>query len=149
MSSSDGASGQLLLTNFGFSIPNGASILGIQATIVRHADLTGSKNSITDQTVQLVKSGAASGNNKADGSTLWPTSDATANYGANNDLWGTTWTVANINASNFGILLTVLNSNDVNINAFVDSISLTVTYSGGTQTQNISGPLIMLLGCHA
>jgi hypothetical protein len=60
----------------------------------------------TWHTVQIIKGGSRAGSNKATGSL--PTdsgNEAYQTFGASNDLWGTTWTDTDINASNFGVSL--------------------------------------------
>lgn len=89
----------LELTGFGFSIPGGAPISGIVVEVERS---DGGVSTVKDHTVQLLKGGAAAGDNKATGAT-WPGSDATATYGGASDLWGESWTDSDVNASNFGV----------------------------------------------
>ena len=66
-------------------------------TIDRKASNNTSSNNVVDATVQLLKNGTATGSNLAATSTKWPTSDGTATYGGSTNLWGTTWTGANVN----------------------------------------------------
>lgn len=122
-----GASAQsanLDVTGFGFNLPTGSTIVGIEAEIERMASNT---NSIEDYDVFLLKAGAASGNDKAS-TTDWGTSDSNRTYGADNDLWGTTWTEAQVEASNFGIRLKVRNLTTSTRTASVDYVSITVYY---------------------
>ncbi|MBK6281838.1 MAG: hypothetical protein IPF54_03470 [Draconibacterium sp.] len=74
-----------------------------------------------------MKAGVPVGDNKANTTTDWPTSETAFPYGGTSDLWGTTWTPAEINAINFGVSL-VANSNN-NRTAYVDYISIAVTYT--------------------
>jgi subtilisin-like proprotein convertase family protein len=113
-------------TNFGFAIPANAIINGIQVTIGRFAS---NSNSLQDNSVRLIKAGAATGNNNGATNTNWPTSEAAANYGSTSDLWGTTWTAAQINATNFGVALVVDNENNNDRTASVDYVQVTVTYT--------------------
>ena len=48
-------------------------------------------------------------------------------YGSTSDLWGTTWTAADINNSDFGVALAA-NSTNARI-AYVDYMQITVTYT--------------------
>lgn len=92
----------LKATNFGFTIPTGATIDGIVVEIDRKCS-DDSSDYCTDNIVRLQKS-SFQGDNKAIGSaTHWPTSDAYATYGASNDLWGLSFTPSDINASDFGV----------------------------------------------
>lgn len=113
-------------TNFGFSIPSDATINGIQVSIGRFASKS---SSLQDRSVQLIKSGNATGDNLGATSTNWPTSEAVADYGSTSNLWGTTWTPTQINASNFGVALSVDNNNSNSRTASVDYITVTVTYT--------------------
>ena len=75
-----GASAQsanLDVTGFGFNLPTGSTVVGIEAEIERMASNT---NSIEDYDVFLLKAGAASGNDKAS-TTDWGTSDSSRIYG--------------------------------------------------------------------
>jgi hypothetical protein len=113
----------LTTTNYGFSIPSAATIVGIQVAIERHASNT---NAISDTTVQLVKGGITLvGTNHALAG-KWPTTDTVATYGGPADLWGTTWTPTDINASGFGVGLSV---DDTAMTAAVDVMTIQVFYS--------------------
>lgn len=140
-----GTTNALNATNYGFAIPTDAVIDGIAVTIARASSANTAGNSIDDSVVRLLKAGAPVGTNNASSSD-WPTSIGTANYGSTSDLWGTTWTAAEINASDFGVTLTALNESGVGTRtASVDYIQVTVTYSlpatvtpatGGTAISN-------------
>jgi hypothetical protein len=74
----------LKATGFGFSIPAGATINGIQVDVERNGAATGK---IGDNSVRLIKGGTISGNDKSTGAE-WPVSDAYQPYGNSTDLWG-------------------------------------------------------------
>lgn len=59
--------------------------------------------SVVDANVKLVRGGSFVGNDKADTSTQWPGSPSEVEYGGASDLWGTTFTAAQVNASDFGV----------------------------------------------
>jgi hypothetical protein len=122
--SGNGQSPNLDTTGFGFSIPSGAIILGIEVEIERRA----SGGSIDDDDVYLLKAGAVSGSDHASG-TDWPTSDGTRSYGDSDDLWGTTWTAAQINASNFGLRIQADSDTSSSRTIDIDHIRINVTYS--------------------
>jgi hypothetical protein len=142
-----GLSNYLKLTNYGFTIPTGATIDGIVLEISRKANVsssitTGSR--IMDDTVKLVKGGTVSGTNKALTGTAnrWPTGEAIATYGSSSDLWGLTWTDTDINASNFGAVLAVVdNRGDGSETGSVNFFRITVYYtaSGGGGSQSVTG----------
>jgi hypothetical protein len=91
-------------TNYGFNVPTSAVITGIKVTVRRREDGAGA-GSLSDNVVSMVKGGAVTGDNNAAAGT-W-TTWSTASYGGEGDLWGTTWTAAQINASDFGVVLSV------------------------------------------
>ena len=126
-------------TNFGFSIPSGDTIDGILVEIDRRAQ-TASR--ITDVTVSIVKGGTVTGDNKAIGTT-WPTALTYQSYGGAADLWGATWTDSDINASNFGLVISCTNSSGT-VGARVDAIRITITHTtpgGTTYNQSAGGTL--------
>ena len=119
-----------LESGFTFAIPAGAIVQGIVLEIRRKgSDVAMAGGDIWDSLVKLLKSGAAVGSSKAS-ATPWPTSFAYATYGSSSDLWGTTWTAAEINGS-FGARQIAQNiytdSNDAQ--AYVDHHRITVYYS--------------------
>jgi hypothetical protein len=118
----------LVSSNFGFAIPTGSTIDGIEVEIERRSIIA---NSGKDFRVQLAKGttfASLVGNNKAVPATIWPTSIAVATYGGATDLWGTTWTPAEINASSFAIFLSA-QANIANADIGVDFIRITVHYT--------------------
>ena len=117
-------SGTLDATNFAFAVPAGAVVTGVSARIEKKSSVSSTNR---DLTVQLLKAGSPVGNNKASGSN-WTTSDAYVTYGAGGDLWGTTWTVADVNASNFGLRLVAKNFGGSTSTASIDHMEITVYY---------------------
>ena len=112
--------------NFGFNIPTGATIKGIQVVIGRKSSDT---NSIKDRYIYLLKNSIISGDNNADTTTYWPTTEIAASYGSTSSLWGTTWSADQINSSNFGVILSVDNNNSSHSRtASVDYVKITITY---------------------
>jgi hypothetical protein len=88
-------------TNYGFSIPAGSTILGVQL-LVNRLQASGTSGYITDDTVQLIYNNARIGDNKAKAGN-WTGSGVDVTYGATNDVWGTTLTVEMVNSSTFGV----------------------------------------------
>ena len=119
-----GPSAVLLATGFAFAIPTGSVIHGVEAWVERAASASGA---LSDNEVHLLKAGAQVGSNFASGTT-YTTTDATQYYGDNDDLWGTTWTAEEINASNFGLRFRVDSDTPVALTAYVDAITIRVTY---------------------
>jgi len=116
-------------TGYGFAIPDGATINGITVTINRSTSGTTSPL-LRDNEVKLLKGGAIQTTNKAVTGTNWSGTLTSVTYGSNADLWGSAWTAADINASNFGVVFSAINSNTGSARtAAVDFIRITVTYT--------------------
>jgi hypothetical protein len=114
----------LLVTNFGFSIPPSATITGIQVDVER----SDPNLNTGDFHIQIVKNGII-GTDKST-SLAYPAADATQSYGNATDLWGTTWTVAQINATNFGVAIAAQRIATGGATAGrVDHVQITVTYN--------------------
>lgn len=88
----------LKCTNYGFAIPTGATINGITVYVERQSSSTSRS---TDGAMRVVKGGTI-GTTDRSTTTLYTTTDVIEPHGGVADLWGTTWTVADINATNFG-----------------------------------------------
>ena len=115
-------------TNYGFNIPAGATIDGIQVSIMRQSDSSSGDN-INDAVVRLIKNGTIVGDNKATSSN-WNNNWVAATYGGPIDLWGETWTDADINDPDFGVALSVINDETWRTRtARVDYMQITVTYT--------------------
>jgi len=124
-------SNYLKCTNFGFAIPTNAIIKGVQIDIERHASLNTSNNHVCIQAVRLVKGGTPQGSSKLS-SQYWPLSDAYESLGGSADMWGLTLTPADINASNFGVVLEAVlyaPAGYDSITGYVDHIRITVYYT--------------------
>ncbi len=119
-------SNYLKCTGYGFTIPAGAIIDGITVTINRSASRA---TMVQDAAMRIVKNGAIGVTDKSDAVSFWPTTAASQSYGNATDLWGTTWTVADINAANFGAAIAAIASNGSgNVTPTVNSITITVNY---------------------
>lgn len=87
----------------------------------------------------MVKDGTIVGISKAI-TTTWTTNFTVVTYGGPTDLWGTTWTPADINNANFGAVLAVTRTNNGNNtqDAMVDSMQITVYYVSSAATTAIA-----------
>jgi hypothetical protein len=87
----------LIADDFNFSIPTAASIRGIRVewTLRRAA------GEPRDAAVRVVKNGVVGAADRSTNS-IWPGAETYVAYGSPGDLWGETWTPADINASAFG-----------------------------------------------
>lgn len=123
----DGQSQMLTATNFGFSIPTGATIDGIVAEVERK--ISASQPSVRDNYVALTKDGTTDpgGDGKQDAVTDYPTSDGYATYGGAADLWSLTWTAEEINATGFGLFFATMGGDSETVS--VDHIRITVYYT--------------------
>ncbi|OGH31288.1 MAG: hypothetical protein A3I54_01035 [Candidatus Levybacteria bacterium RIFCSPLOWO2_02_FULL_41_11] len=149
IASSGDVSNYLRATGFGFAIPGTATINGVVVSIER-SEANTQTATIRDSSLRLVKNNVIVGDNKAATSTNWPTSDAAATYGTTSDLWGTTWTAADINNANFGVVLSVGRTSGGDEQARVDHITITVTYTEAaqpdlvvTKTNNVAGNAVI------
>lgn len=116
----------LKATNYGFSIPLGATIQGIQFDCERLG--TGSfGGTAVDESTRLVKGGAISGDDKASPD-LWPAVDGIKSYGGAADLWGLAWLPEDINSALFGVVLSAVASG-FGQSAQVDHMPITVHYT--------------------
>lgn len=115
--------------DYGFSIPVSANVVGIEVFIERRSNRTQNGGS-RDASVFLVKAGVPAGSNGAT-ATTYPTTDTVEAHGAPIDLWGTTWTPAEVNAANFGAQLAVTKPSGAGAahTISVDHIAITVHYS--------------------
>lgn len=124
-------SNYFVASNFNFSqIPANAIIKGIRVSISKYATSFGGIVVIEDNQIRLVKNGTIVGDNKANSTSWSANAQNTTNYGSASDLWGTTWTVADLQNSNFGFALSARNNTIINNSyvAYVGNISITVNY---------------------
>jgi len=95
----------LKATNFGFSVPDGATIDGIVVQIERKPNAA---SKVSDSRVHIVKwTGAIGATNKKKAG-YWSTTETYYTYGLSSDKWGETWTPARINDADFGVVLSVV-----------------------------------------
>lgn len=121
----------LYFDNFGFAIPSGAEILGIEARIVRRYVTSGGDPLITDTLIKLLDGGTKAGDSKP-AIPAWVLNTWTeTTFGADNDLWGVAWTPSKINAATFGIVFECTSgAPGTGRNAEVDVAQLRITYFG-------------------
>lgn len=129
-------------TGFNFAIPTGATINGITVEVKAHnAEAAG--NGDKDSSIKLIKAGTIAGTDKSTG-TIWGSNTPLAyrTYGSASDLWGQTWTPADINAANFGAAISAIdNANITGSNFHIDAMRITITYTPttGAPTKNLLG----------
>jgi hypothetical protein len=118
----------LKASNFGFTIPAGATIDGIKVQIERHM---GGGASAIDDRVSIVKADGSVGTTNYKSATAWGfTTNIYFDYGGITDLWGEEWDAASINDADFGVVLSTKHTHPVSIStAYVDHIRITVYYT--------------------
>ncbi len=118
----------LKATGFGFSIPLNATICGIVVKVERSKIGMPAR----DGEILAVKNNSIIGINHAS-LISWPDGvDSVMTYGSNSDLWGTTWTPAEINATGFGAAVQAINMGNSSCIPRVDQIIIRVYYSTST-----------------
>jgi hypothetical protein len=139
----DANSAVLIGSNYGFTIPTAATIKGIVVTIRRYHTASTSPMPI-DVTVQLRKAGVAAGDNLSAGASF-PAAWEDKVFGSSTNMWGTTWTAAEINNSGFGIGYQLYRYTTVSGDPYVDSIKITVYYTiPGGQSALFGGGVTIL-----
>lgn len=144
-----GYSHYLHASSFGFQIPDGAVIDGIEVEINRYGTLLSPAGYSRDNVVRLVKDGSVTGSNKAITGTDWPLGGFPAvgtsvTYGGASDLWGVTWAPSEVNASSFGVVLSaeIVSTRPTSSTAFVDYIKITVYYTEAIVITDASASLL-------
>jgi MSHA biogenesis protein MshQ len=119
----------LQCVDFGFSIPLGSTVSGIEVFVERRSSSTNNGGS-RDASLFLVKGGVSVGSNRAT-ATIYTTGDVSEGHGSSSDLWGTTWSVTEINAANFGTVFTATKPSSAGgaHTVSVDHIYVTVYYT--------------------
>lgn len=138
----------LKTTNFGFSIPSGSTIDGIIVDVERKSSSNTASLFTVDSTLKLVIGGAVVGTNKAT-TTRWSTTESYVSYGGASDLWGNSISYSDINASDFGFVLSAsLNKTGgkSSVVASVDHIRITVYYTNGGGGGSVSKLALLGVG---
>jgi len=123
------ASNYLTADNFGFSIPSGATITGIQTKIGdAFADVDGE---IYGGSLQLHNNGTKISGTDTGGAGSWSTTVADKTWGGTASLWGKSdWTVADIEDADFGFRFVVHEYNGAGSPvASVDYVAMQISYT--------------------
>lgn len=115
----------LKATNFGFSIPAGSIIDGIETRFKRSGGAF-----ITDTDVKIVKGGAISSTDLSAGA-AWSVGEEFVTFGGATSKWGETWTATDINDSTFGVVLSATGSALATASVNVVDIKIYYTLGGG------------------
>ncbi len=136
--SGGGVSSYLKANNFGFNVPLGATILGIQVDIWRSASVG---SAIKDSEVKIVKADGSIGSKNQALPSTWSAGNTQQTYGGTSDLWDVkTWQPSEINSPNFGAVIAVTNTAGLSRTAKVDAIQITVTYINQLYVFNVASP---------
>jgi hypothetical protein len=124
------ASHYLKTTNYGLGVPTDAVILGIQVGIEMSTVPGGG---VKERDLRLYKNGVGYvGTNKMlGGAQRDPVSspESVRPYGSSGDLWGTTWTPAEVNSPGFGVGVAFQSDGFATRHVQVDTVTITVFYS--------------------
>jgi len=112
---------RLKCTNFGFVIPDDAIILGVEFIYERKKGDAASR----DVEIKLVVNDVIVGDDKAQTTDFWGSTDEIRSRGGMFDLWGLTLTPADINSSLFGVVVRATASNAA---SHIDHIQLKIYY---------------------
>lgn len=137
-------SNPLYSTNYGFTIPGTATIVGIKVTTT--GAYTGlAPSTISDGSVHLLKAGVPQTANKANGIS-WTNAGTALTYGNSLDTWGESppWTPTDINNSGFGVAISATNVAASNRTGHLNGQTITVYYTlpgspSWTNPSNLTG----------
>lgn len=127
-----GISHYLEVSNFGFSIPSTATIMGVVVEVDKFKQTGG--GTCQDNAVRLSKAGTVTGTSQAAGGNWASTdTDAYTTYGSSSNLWGVNLTGDDVSASTFGIGFSAKEGQSENsATCAIDHIRMTVYYSTPT-----------------
>ena len=119
----------LKATNFGFSIPSGATINGIVVEFEVSATVgSGSR----DERIRIIKGETIGSTDNRVLSPLYSTTDSYVTRGSSSDLWGESWTDSDINSSTFGVAIACKNIFiKLGTTIRIDHVRITVYYTAG------------------
>ncbi|MDO9268958.1 MAG: hypothetical protein Q7T96_07595 [Methylobacter sp.] len=117
----------LKCTGYGLAIPTNAIIEGITVGVERFANNT----NLQDAAMRIVKGGVIGATDRSKAG-LYPNADPNTydDHGGVTELWGETWTPADINSANFGVALASQKSNNTggSRTISVDHMAISVAY---------------------
>jgi hypothetical protein len=124
--SSGDTSKYLRVKDFQFAVPVTAVITGIQARVEKRMDAGGN---IQDASVKLSVNDVISGNDRKM-SGVWSTTDLAVEYGGRVDMWGLSLSPADVNSSNFGVLVSATRTSGTGTKkAYVDDVALQIFFT--------------------
>jgi hypothetical protein len=134
----------LRIDGFGFAIPTGATVNGITVTMERYVGVGGNSDRL--DYLQLTKTGLGVGNDYADTLVDWSTpTPEVKSFGGVADLWGQSWTPAEINASTFGVRLRArCVTSGGSDTCVLDYVTITITYTLGDSDPQVVAATVPL-----
>jgi hypothetical protein len=115
----------LKATNFGFSVPGGEPIAGVEALVERSQ--SGGSGSVVDSRVRIVKGGTIQSVVDRSTGAKWAATDTVDPFGGGTDVWGQSWGPVDVNSSGFGIAFSpTITASSGTKKAQVDAITMTV-----------------------
>lgn len=124
----------LKATNFNFAIPIVATINGILVEFQRTLNPIGAPPQIQDNEIKIVKADGTIGTTNKSAGAEWVQPDTYIPFGGAADLWNETWTAADINDIDFGVVISaslVRDKLETGLTAKVNHIRITIYYTGG------------------
>lgn len=127
------ATNYLVARNFNFNIPMNAIVCGVEAEIGRFASINnGTTSRVQDADIKLLVNNVVAGATRAIvglPAVNWPTAEAIATYGANNDTWGNTLTGFDVTNNGFGIAISAnITRGAGTVTASIDYVRLRIYY---------------------
>lgn len=117
----------LIGSDFGFSLPLSATVDGIFVKVSRKADVS---QAVKDSFIQL-QMGFMPVGIKKKAKAFWDVEPGIKSYGSATDLWGSSWSAAEINSSDFSVWMKAYNTSANTVQASVDFMRVTVYYTEG------------------
>lgn len=118
------------VTALGFAIPAGATVNGIEVSYKQKCSANASCSTSTADGGAVFITGCTGTSNNNGDAMAWTTTNATSSLGSASDMWGLTCTVAQVNATAFGVKSDVVNiSTTSSRTASIDYIAVTVYYT--------------------
>ena len=129
----------LQCTGYNFVIPAGATINGITVNVTRRSSSIANGGS-RDAAMRLLKAGVIGATDRST-ATTYTAANVIQAHGSAADLWGTTWTPADINAANFGAAFAATKPNAAGAaqTVSVDYIQITIDYTPSALAYSVLG----------
>ena len=113
---------------FGFNIPTGSTIKGIEVRIEAKVDTLDYLSDPAPAIDSYLRKNSTTYTTTSERTPRLSLTDTTYTLGGSNYLWGTTWTPAEINSSDFGVTLSLAGTSTPATTYSVDHITVTVYY---------------------